>query len=173
MRPDTYATWVQWNENQTAASTANTITNLYGDYQTAHTQALTAEYWYRWVNEQEETAEQRAERRRVQAAMDQRSRDYAAARKAAAERAEKLLESCLTSEQRGQLAKHGWFTVVARSGRVYQIKRGRARNVIEMRTGRTYCCHPIDNVPDADTMLAQKMMLEVEEDEFLRMANVS
>lgn len=169
VRPETFATWTQWN--QTAATGSNI--NLYGDYQTAHTSALTAEYWYRWVNHQEETAEQRAERRRIQAQHDQRARDYAAVRKAAAERAERLLEACLTSGQREQLRKSGWFVVYSKSGRAYQIRRGRARNVVEVNTRRTYCCHPVDNVPDADTMLAQKLMIETQEDEFLRMANVS
>lgn len=96
-----------------------------------------------------------------------------AARKAAAERAEKLLETCLTSGQRESLRKNGWFVVYTKSGRGYQIRRGRARNVIEVNTKRTYCCHPVDGVPDADTMLAQKLMLETQEDEFLRLANVS
>jgi hypothetical protein len=175
VRPETFATWTQWN--QTAATAGNVI-NLYGDYQTAHTSALTAEswkaeYWYRWVNQQEETAEQRAERQRIQAQHDQRARDYAAVRKAAAERAERLLEACLTSGQREQLQKNGWFVVYSKSGRAYQIRRGRARNVVEVNTRRTYCCHPVDNVPDADTMLAQKLMIESQEDEFLRTANVS
>jgi hypothetical protein len=170
VRPETFATWTQWNH--TAATTDNAI-NLYGDYQTAHTNALTAEYWYRWVNEQEETAEHRAERQRQTAAYEQQRRDIAAMRKSAAERAERLLEACLTSGQREQLQKTGWFVVYSKSGRGYQIRRGRARNVVEVNTRRTYCCHPVENVPDADTMLAQKLMIETQEDEFLRLANVS
>lgn len=38
---------------------------------------------------------------------------------------------------------------------------------------KTYCAHPNDQCPDADTMLAQKLMLENDETSFLRIANPS
>lgn len=169
MHADTNTIWLLWNQN--TAITAAT-SNLISPWASEGTTALTQD-WTRWVTVQEETAEQRAERRRFQAESEQRTRDYMAARKAAAARAEKLLETCLTSGQRESLRKNGWFVVYTKSGRGYQIRRGRARNVIEVNTKRTYCCHPVDGVPDADTMLAQKLMLETQEDEFLRLANVS
>jgi hypothetical protein len=34
-----------------------------------------------------------------------------------------------------------------------------------------YCIHPRDAVPDEDTMLMQMLMLETNEQEFLRIAN--
>lgn len=162
--------WLLWNQNTAITAATSNIVNPWYDEGT--TASITQD-WTRWVTLQEETAEQRVERQRRQAEQDQRTRDYAAARKAAAERAEKLLEACLTSGQRDSLQKNGWFVVYTKSGRGYQIRRGRARNVIEVSTRRTYCCHPVDNVPDADTMLAQKLMLESAEEEFLRLANVS
>jgi hypothetical protein len=99
------------------------------------------------------------------------------AQRVASARAEQLLLSVLCEESRRQLATAGFFTVRAQSGKVYQIHRGRTRNVRwrDPATGRTlyYCCHPAEHVPDADTMLSQKLMLELQEAEFLRLANVS
>jgi hypothetical protein len=172
MHAETQSTWLLWNESTAITAATDTIVSPW-----QHTQAATAAtvqfYWNSWVGAQERTAEQRADDRRQRALIAERDRNYAAVRKAAAERAEKLLEACLTSGQRDQLKKNGWFVVHSKSGRAYQIRRGRARNIVEVNTRRTYCCHPIDNVPDADTMLAQKLMIESAEEDFLRLANVS
>ena len=106
-----------------------------------------------------------------------------AERSAADKRAEKLLQETLSLAQREELALNGFFTLttIAKSGeeRIYRIRRGRSRNVEQVdATGRrikTLCAHPIAAVPDADTMLAQKLMLETPEmqEEFLRIANHS
>ena len=47
--------------------------------------------------------------------------------------------------------------------------------VTERGTGKikTLCAHPTVRVPDADNMLAQKLYLESNEEEFLRIANHS
>jgi hypothetical protein len=133
MHRTTHATWLQWNQT---ASTGNLVSAWNDPLSvTEATDSAVTYYWNSWVQAQEETAEQRAQHRRWQAELDQRARDYAAVRKAAAERAERLLEACLTSSQRESLRKQGWFVVF--------------------------------------TMLAQKLMLETQEDEFLRLANVS
>jgi hypothetical protein len=174
---ETQATWLQWTASETEATTLYTqCQHVTGHAITVANESL-ATAWFSWVGEQEENAEQRQHRRAAQAAAQQRQRDIEAVRRAASERAESLLTRCLTTAQRGELASVGWFMVVASSGRRYQIRRGRVRNVIEVdfagKRLRTYCCHPADHVPDADTMLAQKLMLEMSEDEFLRLANVS
>ena len=36
---------------------------------------------------------------------------------------------------------------------------------------RSFCIHPTERVPDADSMLAQKLMLETDHDRFLKTAN--
>ena len=179
MYAETQRIWLSW----TSASTESTVYDHGANrLLTAYTsQAITAAsnslYWTNWITHQEETAEQRAARRVADEQQQARARDMAAARKAAGERAERLLVACLSSAQRGELQTAGWFEVQSSRGRRYRIRRGRVRNVIEVdmlgRTLRTYCCHPFDGVPDADTMLAQKLMLETQEDEFLRLANVS
>jgi len=99
----------------------------------------------------------------------------------AREKAEILLREHLLPKQKEELSLHGHFHVeiIARSGerRRYRIERGRSRNIKQVtadgRIIKTLCAHPVMDVPDADTMLAQKLYLEAEEDEFLRIANHS
>jgi hypothetical protein len=95
-------------------------------------------------------------------------------------RAEVLLQEHLSPAQQEELRLHGYFTVVVtdrvtQEVRRYRIFRGRSGNVHQVSaTGRLIaklCCHPIEGVPDADTMLAQKLWLENMEAAFLALAN--
>lgn len=96
-------------------------------------------------------------------------------------RADALLREVLSPRQNEQLALHGHFDVellqADRSVRRYRIWRGRTRNVAQIDEGgrvlKRLCAHPIELVPDADTMIAQKLWLETAEAEFLRVANHS
>jgi len=98
-------------------------------------------------------------------------------------RAEGLLREHLSDRQKADLDEKKYFDVCAinfRAGtrRYYRIKRGRAGNVflLDGPHGREvvkYCCHPLEQVPDADTMLAQKMMIEFNEELFLKTANIT
>jgi len=99
-------------------------------------------------------------------------------RKAAIECARELLVASLTDEQRGEYDANESFIVFGqKTGQRYRINNGRAGNVHELdRLGqvrRRYCAHPGMRVPNADTMLAQKLMLECHELDFLDKANVS
>lgn len=89
-------------------------------------------------------------------------------------RAERLLVENISPKQREQLRLHGYFDVEI-GGNTYRIKRGRQGNVFSL-DGRgglieRLCIHPEAYVPDADTMLAQKLLLETDEAAFLRTAN--
>lgn len=98
-------------------------------------------------------------------------------------RAEGLLREHLSERQRADLNEKGYFEVCAvnfREGirRYYRIRRGRAGNVALLdgpggREVKKLCCHPLENVPDADTMLSQKLMLEHNEALFLKLANIT
>jgi uncharacterized protein (DUF2461 family) len=44
-------------------------------------------------------------------------------------------------------------------------------NVLEMATGNCYCAVPVFGVPMADLMLALKLLLESDPDQFFRVAN--
>lgn len=109
------------------------------------------------------------------------ARDRAEAEKAKG-RAEVLLQEALNAKQREELSQKGFFSldVLSTNGqrRQYRIRRGRSRNVqqVDPVSGNVLkhlCAHPRELVPDADTMLAQKLMLETAEDDFLRIANHS
>jgi len=93
------------------------------------------------------------------------------------QRAERLLKANLTLEQTAQLEAQGWFEVLGSLGRRYRIWQGQVRNVIRLGEDGTpaqrLCAHPAEYVPDEDAMLAQKLLIEVDEEAFAKIANVS
>lgn len=89
-------------------------------------------------------------------------------------RAERLLDALLDEEARRQLAAENVFHVRAPDGRTFRIERGSAMNVVLVEEGvdvARYCVHIRDYVPTPDHMLAQKLLLETNPNEFYRMAN--
>lgn len=109
--------------------------------------------------------------------------------KVARAKARDLLEQHLTAEQRAQLARDNFFVVRSQQDRLYRIyaagQAGNIRRIVpaaqhlqdrgqEFVERERYCIHPRQHsVPDADAMLLQKLLLETNEDEFLRVANAS
>lgn len=97
----------------------------------------------------------------------------------AEERATQLLVSVLSEEQKRDFAAHGYFFVDAPvSGRRYRIDKGRSGNikVIDRVTGvwtESLCVHQRDYIPVPDTMLMQKLLLEVCEAEVRKVANIT
>lgn len=97
----------------------------------------------------------------------------------ARERAEKLLRESLSDKQRAELTEKGFFTLEChdeKGVRHYRIRRGQHVNIDQVDPGsgrviKRLCAHPRDQVPDADAMLAQKLMLEASEETFLKIAN--
>ena len=93
----------------------------------------------------------------------------------AEEKAEKLLRQNLSFIQLVEYSTHGYFHCIVGS-HLYRVNKGWSGNV-ELRTGDNhgvyfkFCIHPEIETPHADNMLAIKLMLETEEDEFLRIAN--
>jgi hypothetical protein len=89
------------------------------------------------------------------------------------ERSLRLLVQCLTPEQRAEFERLDAFTVRGRSGRRYRITYGSIANIEVLGTsgmgGRRLCAGPT-GVPVPAVMLAQKLMLETQESEFLRIA---
>jgi len=94
----------------------------------------------------------------------------------AVDRARELLLSHLTDEQRRTFENNGWFVVEGgRTGGRYRIRQGYAGNVDVLDgdlVSHKLCAHadPVA-VPWPDQMLAQKLMLEIDEDDFLAIAN--
>jgi hypothetical protein len=96
-------------------------------------------------------------------------------RQVASGKAELLLRRMLSSKQSAELDEHGHFLVTGKNGQMYRIHRGTHSNVAELcpETGavrKTFCVVPKLRVPDQDAMLAQKLLLEVDPERFLRIA---
>lgn len=93
--------------------------------------------------------------------------------RSAHERALRLLLRCLTPAQRADFERTKSFKVRGRSGRYYRITYGTIANVEVLppagTIARRLCAGPT-GVPIPAVMLAQKLMLETQEAEFLRIA---
>jgi hypothetical protein len=88
----------------------------------------------------------------------------------------RLLRENLSAEQRGQHEKYGYFEVVGgQTGRQYRIKNGAQMNIEMLDTrGRPageLCFVPEGGLPVGDVMLAQKLALELFEQDALKAAN--
>lgn len=125
---------------------------------------------------------QRIQSRNVRASVNARVSAEERARCVEAERlqravaigkADKLLVSVLDAVQKQHLAKHEWFLVRGQNGTLYRIRKGRSMNVDVLDKGgkivETLCAYP-GGVPDGDAMVAQKLMLECDQQAFLRLA---
>jgi hypothetical protein len=115
----------------------------------------------------------RYERRMVYRAEVAARRRVADAEKAK-RRAERLLVSVLTREQRRERREHGYFTEIV-SGHRYRFYRGTHGNVHRVNdageTERTYCIQP-DGVPEGDAHAAQLLLLRTDAERFMRVAGV-
>jgi erythromycin esterase-like protein len=85
-----------------------------------------------------------------------------------------LLEQCLSPAQRAEFARSSTFRVRGQSGQQYRITYGTTSNVEVLEpagtVSRRLCALPAGNLPIPAVMLAQKLMLETQEAEFLRIA---
>lgn len=92
-------------------------------------------------------------------------------------RARELLLERLSVAQREEFERDGSFRVLSQKGRVYRVRLGWTRNVDLLdgdgRVEAHFCLHPETDVPEEDNVLAQKLLLECCEDDFLRIANRS
>jgi hypothetical protein len=94
----------------------------------------------------------------------------------AEQRAIELLKQSLSPRQREQYEQHRFFDVIGRStGIRYRIHRGYQMNIEQLdgngKHARSLCFMPRGYLPAADIMLAQKLALELFEDEVLFVAN--
>jgi len=86
-----------------------------------------------------------------------------------------LLLSHLDKASKKIFRRHRHIDVWSQSGRRFRIKEGRENNIFELNADgkaiRKYCIHIQDDVPNCDNVLAQKLMLECREADFLKIAN--
>jgi len=91
-------------------------------------------------------------------------------------RARRLLLRHLSEDQRHEYVNSGSFHVQGESGRLYKLSHKWAGN-IEVVTKpwgdplATLCIHPIERIPIEDSLLAQKLLIESDEDELHAIAN--
>lgn len=166
--------WIIWVDNSTCATTT-----------TCTSTDVTA--WTTWIRVYDDTCPARRQTRREAAEVRRREKEYQERQKAEAERyraakerAEGLLYEHLTDEQRAEIKRHKFFVVRGgKTGRKYKINAdgGLAGNVHELDEAgalkRRLCAHisHAANAPIFDHLLAQKLMLEYQEEDFLRVAN--
>lgn len=93
----------------------------------------------------------------------------------ASERALDLLVRCLTPAQRSEFTRSSTFKVRGQSGQHYRITYATTSNVEVLSpsgtVARRLCALPAGDLPIPAVMLAQKLMLETRESEFLRIAS--
>ena len=166
--------WTQWNDTGTAASVWT--------YWASTTNGTTNQPWTQWIQapqgnqytvtvglpQRQQTTEEVAAWKRMVEEQERKKQN-------AQKRALELLKEILTKTQNEAFDKDKCIPVDAPSGKKYVIEKGRSGNVYSIKDGKKierYCIHPSDQeVPEADVMLAQKLMLEADEEEFLRIAN--
>ncbi len=127
------------------------------------------------------SAEQRAAWREREREREERAAKERERREAAEQRAEELLLANLTPEQVDEYKRLKRFSVHLPNGKIYRIRKGFAGNVELVKPGddgtikrlENFCIHPAERIPDQDTMLAQKLLLEADEPEFRRIANIT
>lgn len=170
-------TWSLWTASNTSCTTTSTNELIFRDWALARVRTehgrfrqrieagMTPEERERLKREREE----RAEARRIEREERMKKRE------AAILKAERLLRSCLTPEQEETLTKDHYFEVTGgKTGTKYRIRRGRHINIEVLgargQVKEKICFAPRVDCPDADAMLCQKLMLELDEEEALRVA---
>lgn len=124
-----------------------------------------------------EASGQLVQQRLARQALDEKRRKREARMKLL--RAKRLLKENLDAEQKKMLMENDCFYVRGKSGQMYRIRQGRVANVDKVsvdnqgdeKVTHRLCAHPSSYCPNYDTMLAQKLMLETDEQRFLQIAN--
>lgn len=190
--------WRIWNKRHGTASTSGWRTTedeaIWTNWVNSSSSATTGNYvWRAWIDEYEKACDHKYRRlnsgrsQEEQAAYELRQKEARereeAARKVrvaaiatAQDKAQKLLLSALDDKQKDELKSKGYFHCKSRKGVVYRIYKGTHGNVKRLdergREIEKLCVQP-DNVPDFDAMLAQKLHIEFNEDDFRKTANIT
>lgn len=170
------ATWEVWVDTGTTCSTADTATNVWVKWTTCA--GVTSSPAYTVARHATPPVITPEERARLDAEVKRRAEEYAvaeAARKEADKRAEELLVAHLDGEQKKQYRRDRSFTMRARDGRRYRVRRAWSGHVSRLddagKEVERLCCHPKVAVPLPDNQLFAKLMLETDPEQFLRTAN--
>ena len=94
-----------------------------------------------------------------------------AASDAAEARAHALLMRLLSPAQREEFERRNCLTVTVPGRGRFAILPRRTLNVLNLDSGECYCCITASEVPLSDLMLAQKLLLEHDPEQFFAVAN--
>ena len=90
-------------------------------------------------------------------------------------RAGELLRAVLTKEQYSQMLQRGHLDIASPSDpqRVYRVPKGPGRVQVRDKGKLTMwlCLQPLERVPEADLLVMHKLMIEADEETYLRKAN--
>lgn len=165
-----------WTVGTGGYSTYNN--NVWTVWQTTNTTAANRVVRTRAVDTRTPEERKRDEWKAAQARIISSNRHRAATlrRRIADREAERLLVSQLTPEQRDELERLDRFHVIA-GDKTYRIRRGWAGNIDLIEDDQIverWCVHPARQIPVADSMVAQKLMIESGcADELRGIANVT
>jgi hypothetical protein len=166
-----WSTWASGTAATTYSISSGTIWTAW------NTTSSTTYVQYPIAPRQQAAEEFEAQRERQRIAREEaiaRRQERFAAEQAAEFRARELLVANLTPEQRAEFEAGGSFVVVgSKTGKTYRIRKGWENNVRspeEDGTDTVYCIHPGIRVPEHDNMLTQKLLLELNEEAFLKEA---
>ena len=188
--PTTWSLWCTSTNTTTVGDTVWGNWNIRFDTGTSAT-TTNATIWATWTNGQTnvqvmripapapETAEQRAARVERERQAQERYVELERQRAEARVRARKLLVEHLSKQQHEQLEKQGHFDVEVK-GRTYRIRPGKGHGAWVDRIEKDkavegFCIYAAQDegvLPAEDHALAHKLLLEVDEDEFRRRANI-
>lgn len=164
--------WQQWVSCDAATTSANdTSVTVASDQVWGVWIADGDRITFRYEEPTQEELEARAERQRIQ---EEQRLEAKRLKEVADQKALDLLMRFLEDEQLQQLESEGAFVVKTKE-REYRIEKGWQGNVKELNKDgeaiASWCIHPSKKVPHQDNMLAQKFLLETNEDDFRRIAN--
>lgn len=114
------------------------------------------------------TGEQQAVRARAAVRKDRR-------RVIAHKRARRLLLNLLSEEQQHEYAQNKTFTVVAKNGKVFRLRKGKTAELLgsDGAAIAAYCIHLPHGYEPEDTLIALLLSLQTDPAEFERVANVT
>lgn len=124
----------------------------------------------------EMTGEERRARERIIVEQQRRILLEHAEYEKALQKANDLLMTFLNDEQRKTYQREQFFDLTSQSGKRFRITYGYSLNVYKLnKWGEYEICYCVvpdgENIPIPDQMLAQKLMLEHQEKEFIRVSN--
>jgi hypothetical protein len=180
----TTTVWYGWCNNGTTVTTNGCwyIWNAGTSSSTVPTTSGNGTTWGYWIGQQPyvpptpETEEQKRAREEANRKWQEESAKRAEKEKAAKQRAEKFLVEHLTSEQAKQYTEQKKFRIRSHSGKLYELDCTKKMHNIHMvddagKRLMEFCIYQTGQCPLPDNHLAQKLLLEHDEQKFLKVAN--